>query len=164
MKILEVAKRYVGQSEFPGNKFTDQTPLGKLVHSAGQKDGEAWCAYFVEGCAVEAFPERRKEIEKLFDASAVKTFTNAKKLGYVTTVTDPLPGDIAVFQKYAKGIKQWQGHMCIVEVVKPGDGFLTVDGNTNVAGSREGTTVLSGKKKTFKFNPDGLTLLGFIRL
>lgn len=163
-KLIEVAKRYVGQKELPGNVFTDETPLGKLVRSAGHKDGEAWCAYFVEGCAVEAFPHLKFQLTKYFDASAVKSFHNFKAAGFATIVTDPLPGDICVMQKYTKGVAQWQGHMCIVEAVLPGSGFITIDGNTNAAGSREGVMVMDGKKKDFKFHSDGLTLLGFIRL
>jgi len=163
-KILAVALKYLGQSEMPGNKFTDLTPLGKMLHKAGQKDGEAWCSYFGEGCCVEAYPERKAELEKLFDASAVQTYKNFKDAGFHITSTDPEPGDLAIFQKFIKGVRQWQGHLCIVETVNAPIGFDTIDGNTNVAGSREGTTVMDRKKKSFKFNPDGLSLLGFIRI
>ncbi len=163
-KLLQVALKYLGQSEMPGNKFDDLSPLGKMLHEAGQKDGEAWCSYFGEGCAVEAYPEKKAEFEKLFDASAVKTYKNFKDAGYKTTTNDPEPGDLAIFQKFIKGVRQWQGHLCIVEAVSAPLGFETIDGNTNVAGSREGTTVMDRKKKSFKFNPDGLSLLGFVRI
>lgn len=164
MRILEIARKYLGQSELPGNKFTDLTPLGKLVHSAGQKDGEAWCAYFVEGCSIEAFPEMKHQLEKLFSANCVETFHNFKKAGFKVLSIDPLPGDICVMRSYRKGVAQLTGHMCIVEAIDVGNGFQTIDGNTNIAGSREGTTVMDRKQKSFKFNPDGLTVLGFIRL
>ena len=163
-RLVEVAKQYVGQTELPGNRFTDSTPLGRLVHGAGQKDGEAWCAYFVEGCAIEAYPELKQQLTKFFDASAVKSYHNFKAAGFKTTTTDPIPGDIVVFQRYHKGVAQWQGHMAIVEAVMPGRGFITIEGNTNDLGSREGIMVADGRKRDYKFNPNGLTLLGFIRI
>jgi hypothetical protein len=68
-KILEVAKKYVGMKENDGNKFDENSILGQVLHKAGQKDGEAWCAYFAEAVFCEACPDRNSEFRKIFSAS-----------------------------------------------------------------------------------------------
>lgn len=160
MKVVTVAKKYIFQKELPDNKFEKTSPLGKLLHDAGQKDGEAWCCYFMEGVFCEAYPEQNKYLRKLFSASAVKTYDNFKSEGY-DCHAEPRLGDLVIWQKYAGGIKQWQGHAGIVIDVLPDGAFKTIEGNTNSYGSREGDGVME-KVRKITFKNDGLNLLGFV--
>lgn len=162
MKQIQIAEKYIGQKESAGNVFPDSSPLGKALHKAGQKNGEAWCAYFVEAVFVEAFPEKEPALTRLFSASAVKTYENFKAAGY--TVSDkPKPGDIVIWQRYKDGVKLWQGHAGIVTDVINANRFKTIEGNTNSAGSREGDSV-QRKERTLTRLANGLNVLGFITL
>lgn len=162
MKQIEVARKYVGMKEKDGNVFDETTVLGQAIHKAGQKDGEAWCAYFAEAVFCEAFPERNGELRKLFSASAVQTFNNFVDAGFNIHV-HPMPGDLVIWQRYKDGKKVWQGHAGIVTKVNPDESFNTVEGNTNSEGSREGDSVQEKHRKN-TFKEDGLNVLGFITI
>jgi hypothetical protein len=160
MKHIDVAFKYLLQKELPGNVFDKGTMLGKLLHEAGQKDGEAWCAYFVEGVFSEAYPELDATFEKLFSASAVKTFENFVRYKYPTSRT-PKRGDVVIWQRFKDGVRMWQGHAGIVTDVINENRFNTIEGNTNGNGSREGDSVQQ-KERTLTVVQNGLNVLGFI--
>lgn len=162
MKQIEVAKKYVGMKENDGNAFNDSTILGQVLHKAGHKDGEAWCAYFAEAVFCETFPERNAELRKLFSASAVQTFNNFVDAGYDIHV-HPLPGDLVIWQRYKDGKKIWQGHAGVVTKVNLDGSFNSVEGNTNSEGSREGDSVQEKLRKNV-FKHDGLNVLGFVTI
>lgn len=161
--VVETARKYIGQKEIKGNIFKDDPnvkgDLGERLHQAGQKDGEAWCAYFVEAVLRETYPVRSAEIEKHICASAVKTFENLKKAGYKVSKS-PTVGDIVVWQRYSKGKATWQGHIGIVSQVI-NNSFKAIEGNTNSSGSREGDSVQE-KNRTCSVVSDGLNVLGFV--
>jgi hypothetical protein len=161
MTPIQVAQKYLHQKEEPGNKFKD-TPLGQLIHSAGQRDGEAWCAYFMEGVYCEAYPERNEELRKLFSASAVRTYENFEKAGFKVGRI-PHPGDLVIWQRYVAGEKKWQGHAGIVTQVVNENRFKTIEGNTNSGGSREGDSVQE-KERTLSVLSNGLNVLGFVTI
>lgn len=164
MTTIDVARKYIGQKELPGNKFVDDPKvagdLGERIKKAGQKDGEAWCAYFVEAVLRETYPTRSAEIDKYISASAVKTFENLKKAGYKVNKL-PTVGDIVVWQRYKDGEKTWQGHVGIVSKVINGNVFKAIEGNTNSSGSREGDSVQE-KTRTCSVLTNGLNVLGFV--
>jgi hypothetical protein len=165
MKVIEVAKKYLGLKEDPNNSFKKGTLLGDVLHKAGQKDGESWCSYFMEAVFCEAHPELDTALRKLFDAGAVKTYTNFKAAGYDCHAT-PRVGDLMIMQKYAGGVKQWQGHAGLVVFVHPTEGWWKcIEGNTTKAGGREGGSgaVLEiTRNSTVK--KDGLNVLGFVTI
>lgn len=162
MRQIEIAKKYVGQKELSGNVFKDDTELGRKLHEAGQKNGEAWCAYLQEAIFCEAFPEKNKDLRKLFSASAVQTYKNFKESGEYDCHDKPRVGDLVIWQKYAEGKPTWQGHAGIVTRVE-GDVFHTIEGNTNSSGGREGDSVAEKtRKKAFQVN--GLNVLGFVTI
>lgn len=161
MKQVVVALKYLGQSELAGNTFTDDTPLGKLVLAAGQKKGEAWCAYFAEGVFCEAYPEKAAAYRKLFSSGAVKTLNNFKDAGY-TVFQKPSEGALVIWQKFDNGKPGWEGHIGIVKEVLDDGVFVSIEGNTTKAGSREGTTVLL-KTRSTKQVAKGLNVIGFVR-
>jgi hypothetical protein len=164
MTLIETARKYIGQKEMTGNKFIDDPKvkgdLGERIKAAGQKDGEAWCAYFVEAVLRETYPDRSSEIDKYISASAVKTFENLKKAGYKVSKL-PTVGDIVVWQKYKEGKPIWQGHIGIVSKVINGNVFMSIEGNTNNGKSREGTTVLENRH-TCSVLTNGLNVMGFV--
>lgn len=161
MKIIDVARKYIGQKELAGNKFDDNTELGKRLHAAGQKDGEAWCSYFGEAVCTESYPDKAKDIQKLFSASAVATFKNFVAADY-TVVTVPMLGALVIWRRYENGKPMWQGHFGIVTEVTA-NGFKSVEGNSNAQGSRDSDSVIENVR-TEKYSPNGLTIMGFIIL
>jgi hypothetical protein len=162
MKQIDIAKKYVGQKELAGNVFTNESELGRKLHEAGQKNGEAWCAYLQEAIFCEAFPEKNKELRKLFSASAVQTFKNFKEAGY-DCHEKPKVGDLAIFQKYVDGKPTWQGHAAVVTDVSSQTTYKTIEGNTNTGGSREGDGVYPKDRNT-AFKENGLNVLGFVTI
>lgn len=153
MKRIDVAKKYLGQKELPGNVFDAKSPLGKIIIEAGQKDGEAWCCYFMEAVFVET-------LRALFSASTVQTFQNFKNAGY--EISDvPKVGALVIWQKYQDGKPTWSGHTGLVTKVQSDGTFFTIEGNTNSTGSREGDSVQEKMRKVVKTD-NGLNVLGFI--
>lgn len=162
-KAVEIALRYVGEKELPSNVFSDASGFGKKLHGAGQKDGDPWCALFVEMVFKEAFPERFAEFDKIFSASAVETYKNFQKAGGYMFNTLPREGNIVIWQKQIDGKPQWQGHAGIVYQLKTSWEFTSIEGNTNEAGGREGTSVQIKDRKVIKNVWNGLKVLGFIQ-
>lgn len=155
MKQIEVAKKYLGQKEKPGNDFDEDTALGKILKEAGHKDGEAWCALFTEAVFVET-------LRALFSASTVQTFHNFKNAGYEVSNV-PKVGALVIWQKYEGGKPVWSGHAGIVTKVNQDGSFISIEGNTNSTGSREGDSVQEKVRKNIKTD-NGLNILGFITI
>lgn len=152
-KQIEIAKKYLGQKELPGNIFDPKSPLGKILIEAGQKDGEAWCCYFQEAVFVET-------LRALFSASTVQTFQNFKNAGYEIT-EGPRVGALVIWQSYKDGKPQWSGHAGLVTKVNSDGSFVTIEGNTTAAGSREGNSVQEKVRKNIRTD-NGLNILGFV--
>lgn len=155
MKHIDLAKKYIGMKEQAGNVFDEKTPLGKILKDAGQKDGEAWCAYFTEAVFVET-------LRALFSASTIQTFENFKNAGYEISDT-PKVGSLVIWQRHKEGKPTWQGHAGIVTKVVSNDTFVSIEGNTNSSGSREGDSVQE-KVRTTTRTENGLNVLGFIKI
>jgi hypothetical protein len=155
MKQIEIAQKYLGHKEKPGNDFDENTPLGKILKEAGHKDGEAWCCYWVEAIFVET-------LRALFSASTVQTFHNFKKAGYEISDT-PKVGTMVIWQRYKNGLPTWQGHTGIVTCVNPDGSFGTIEGNTSEKGSREGTSVQEQVRQNKRVE-NGLNILGFVKI
>lgn len=155
MKQIEIAKKYLGMKEELGNKFDPKSPLGKILKDAGHKDGEAWCALFTEAVFVE-------KLRELFSSSTVQTFHNFKDAGY--EISDvPKVGSLVIWQRYKDGKATWAGHAGIVTKVNSDGSFVSIEGNTNSAGSREGDSVQEKVRKNIRTD-NGLNILGFIRI
>jgi hypothetical protein len=160
MKILEVAKRYVRQKEIPGNHgWLDKKFQDKLVND-GWLDGEAWCAVYQEMIWEEAYPTIEKELDKLFSKNCVQTYRNFVAAGY--TVSDiPFVGALGIMRMYNEGKATEKGHaLLVIEKIQNAE-WISNEGNTNEAGSREGE-VVAEKHRTLLYKPTGLRMLGFI--
>jgi CHAP domain len=164
MQIVETALKYIGQTEKPGNAGFNDAEFEAKMKAVGFDKGHAWCAYFCELVAKEARPEKFKEFDKLFSASAVKTFENFRDAAYPISEL-PHPGNLAVWQMIKDGKPQWQGHIGIVVSVQPnGWIFEAVEGNTNDQGGREGYIVAKRIRKTLKDVKEGLKIIGFVEI
>lgn len=161
MSVIEIAKKYIGQTEKPANSGFSDAEFEKKMKAVGFEKGHAWCSYFAELCFKEAFPERAKELDKLFSASAVQTFKNFKEAGFAIS-SDPEPGNLVIWQNFTQGIPQWSGHVGIV-TSEMANGFTSVEGNTNDSGGREGY-IVAEKIRTVNRKPNGLNVMGFIRI
>lgn len=170
LAIVDVAKKYIGQQEIPGNKGFVDTHFEKKMRERGWNTGESWCAYTAELIWKEGYDKANPfvalKVANMFSANAVRTYNNLIANGFEGSLV-PEQGDIALWQSYKNGVPvqkgEWyMGHMAIV--IKGGQTmFETVEGNSNSKGEREGIEVAS-KKRTYSFNTNtGLRLVGFIK-
>lgn len=163
MKVIEEARKYVGMKEKPQNSGFYNPTLQAIMTKAGQKSGEAWCAYFAEAMFCEAYPENESKFRKLFNAGAVQTYKNFVAAGY-KPLLKPRPGDLVIWQKYTNGMAGWQGHAGIVSEVINDVEFKSIEGNTKSnVGTREGDSVQEKTRKLVIVN-SGLNVLGFITI
>lgn len=161
--IREEALKWVGQEEIPGNKGWIDKHFEEMMKATGWNEGEAWCAYLGELVwynAYKGYPHVQKDISLIFSASAVQTYWNFKKALW-TVSKKPCIGALVIWQRYKQGKQSWQGHLGVC-IDYGDDDFETVEGNTNVAGKREGKYSMK-KKREFNFLVEnGLRLVGFV--
>jgi len=127
---LQIARTEIGQSEVP--KGSNWGPaVSKYLASVGIGFPAAWCMAFVYWCVNKAADEM-KVPNPLFKTGGVMAQWNASKALRVKT---PQRGDIFIMD-FGKGL----GHTGIVESVQ-GDRIMTIEGNANSQGSRDGVEV-----------------------
>ncbi|RZK92453.1 MAG: peptidoglycan-binding protein [Pedobacter sp.] len=122
-KLLAIARSQVGVRERPLNNHRKQ--VAEYLRYVNQPQGRAWCAAFVSwvyGQAGFSLP-RTAWSPALFPASRL--------------VRAPAAGD--VFGLFFPALNR-VAHCGLVEQVKH-DWIISIEGNTNVAGSREGDGV-----------------------
>lgn len=163
--ILDFASASIGQKEKPGNSGFVNAAFEKQMISVGFDAGEAWCCLFAELCWSQAHqknPARLAQISAMFTDSALATWNRAKLDKNFKTGLEPRAGAVAIWQHG----QSWTGHAGIVTAYDPRankDFFLTIEGNTNAAGGREGVEVAAKKRQlTFAVKPNQLNLKGFI--
>jgi hypothetical protein len=163
MTPQEIAIKYIGETEKPGNMGFNDAEFEKKMKAVGFQKTHAWCAYFTELVFKEAFPERFKELDKLFSAGTIQTFRNFRDASYPVSNV-PKEGNLVIWQTFKNGEPQTTGHAGVVVQVVDNDTFYSVEGNTNDGGGREGYIVA---KKLRNFIPNvqnGLKVLGFIKV
>lgn len=162
MTPSEVALKYIGQTEKPGNMGFNDAEFEAKMKSVGFEKTHAWCAYFAELVFKEAYPERVAELDKLFSASAVQTYKNFVNAAYLQ---GELPSEnwLVIWQMQKDGKPQWSGHAGIVVKVIDQETFESVEGNTNDGGGRDGYIVARRIRKIHKVQ-NGLQVLGFIKI
>lgn len=163
--IVEIAKKYIGQKEKPGNQgFVDPEFEKKMVNIAGFRRSEAWCVYFAELVLKEAYPDKLKLIDKYISPSSQTTYNQFAKATEGPRVTEtPEVGALMIMQRMENGKGTIHGHAGIVIEVLSNGLFKTVEGNTNAGGSREGDSVQE-KLRSLKKVQNGLQVRGFIIL
>lgn len=163
--ITEVATGFLGYREIGQNEAFEHPVFQKLMYRHGWRPGMAWCAFFCELVYWEVYKERRDEITRLFNASAVQTYYNFVNGGWTHSGV-PVRGSLAVWQQYRDGVKDWRGHIAIVESSEIDSNMqgviTTIDGNSNSDGSRNGFEVARVKRVLNWGEDNGLRILGFI--
>lgn len=145
-KALEIAVTQIGQEEKPrGSNWGE--PVKTYLASVGINFPASWCMAFMVWCFTKAatdlnVPNSAKKTGGVLDA------WNKAKAKY--GITNPQPGDVFI-QDHGHGL----GHTGIVESVA-GDTLHTIEGNTNIDGSREGFAV---ERKTRNKN----SIIGYLR-
>jgi surface antigen len=168
--IVKVAEKYVGIKEVKGNQgwFSEKYPkfaeaFEESMKSHGFNYGQAWCAYFGELVWAEVYDDLglASDMDKYFSGSARRTLSKFKEADDWETGLVPMVGAIVVWKRMKGGKATWQGHVGIVKEVNDGH-MITIEGNTNDAGSREGDTVARKIRKYNFVSSSGLALEGFI--
>jgi len=167
-QILKTATYYLGFREIGNNEGFEDAIFEKYMRDRGFETGLAWCSFFAELVYWGTYIKRQKELDKLFNGSAVQTFHNFKNSDWNVSGV-PAPGSLAVWQKYQDGVSRWQGHIAIVESSKiimkgvESKGVITtIDGNSNEDGSRNGYMVARVTRVLNWEENNGLRILGFI--
>lgn len=163
MTPSEVARKYLGQTEKPGNMGFNDATFEKKMEEVGFVKGHAWCAYFSELVFKEAFPERFDELDKLFSGSTIQTFRNFRDAEYLINYV-PAVNNLVIWQRYLNGVAQTTGHAGIVSEVISTWEFKSIEGNTNDAGGREGYIVAEHERKVLAKVDNGLKVIGFIQI
>ena len=168
MKSLsDIAKRFDGIQEIPENQGFKDRFLSYVMDVVGFEKGYAWCMLFANVCSVLYFTQFNSllinKYKNCFTPGAVSSFNNFKKC-FPEMVSDrPSRNSIAIWQKYANGKATWRGHAGVV-VWLNGSILLSVEGNTNEAGSREGDGVYIKERNIYAKPNNGLRFRGFINL
>ena len=141
MKIIEVAEKEIGTTEFPIN--SNRTKYGKWFGL----DSVAWCGIFVSWCYAKAnTPLPKIGFTKGFAGcqTAVAYFKAHKKI-----VEFPQEGDIVFFDWNNDGRYDHTGIFVKWLNIKFGE-FETIEGNTSLTNDSNGGEVM--RRKRFKVN------------
>lgn len=166
--IISYADESIGQTEFTGNQGFKDPVFDKEMRELGRfQNGWPWCVCFCELVWKKAFKDfnidedRYNEMAKLVVPGAVKTMRNFTKSKGWTVSIEPKEGAIAIWQKFKNGKGTTKGHAAIVIGFTP-EHVITIDGNTNASGGREGIHVAQKTRRRNFGSTSGLVLLGFI--
>lgn len=163
--IVNIASSYIDKKEKPFNSGFYDAEFDKEMRDNGFTNGDAWCALFVKLVYKKAFALHDNNmliaIDELFSKSAVKTFNSLSKSKLFEKTQTPIPGALVFWQTYKDGKPYWTGHCAIFTDFSNGK-VITIDGNSNDAGSRNGDRVVKKARPINYFTENGLRLLGFI--
>lgn len=161
MTLIDFARQDLGKKEKRGNTGFEDPALEKDMKLVGWAPGWAWCASIQEKWIWQAFPNLKQEVNGYFVPSAVATFRNLKNAGYPISM-EPTEGALVFWQRMQDGNPLWQGHAGVVSKVISSKEFMSIEGNTNSAGSREGDSVQE-KSRTIRSDvQNGLQVIGFV--
>lgn len=142
-KALEIAVTQLGVEESPRGS-NDGVQIKEYLKSVGILTPSAWCMSFVYWC----FSQSAKSIgirNPLIKTGGVMRQWKGSSVLY--TAKKPYqPGDIFILS-LGKGL----GHTGIIESID-GDTAVTIEGNTNDEGSREGYEVARRRRKIAAFS------------
>lgn len=128
--VLEIARQEIGVHEEGGNNRGER--VEEYQAAAGGHPGEAWCAAFVSWAFIKAAGALGEDNPMEPCRGALRVWHIAPPEAKSKT---PTPGAIFVID-HGKGL----GHVGLVESVA-GDHVVTIEGNTNGSGGREGVEV-----------------------
>jgi len=162
--IVFTALGWVGQQENKGNMGFKDKEFDELMRAVGFKDTQAWCAYFAKlvwlTAHVQAPKETRKMINAIMNGGSVASYNSFVNSDFLVNETAK-EGAAVYWQKYRNGKATWMGHAGIVVQVFD-NSFVSVEGNTNPNGGREGYIVAKQGRRMNFHTTNGLRLLGFV--
>lgn len=145
-RVVDIAADQIGVMEDPPH--TNSGPeVDEYLSCVGLGPGYAWCAGFVYWCFDEACKQTGKKNPLFKTAGVMSHWNNSKGKKIFTNDAIGNPSLVKPGQVFIMGYGGGLGHTGIVEKVN--GGFLvTIEGNTNVGGSREGIGVFrrNGRK------------------
>ena len=167
-RVLEVAHRYVGVRE--GARANRGEEVDAIVEAGGWRPGGAWCAAFAYFCHLTAAaelggatscprPSYPRAAFMWYDATGDYRYTASQILD---GVAQPLAGDVMVMARPSSfnnlrrdTRRKLAGHAgIVVRWDAEAEELVTVEGNTDDAGSREGDGVYE-KRRAVERNPRG---------
>lgn len=179
MSILSLASSHTGAIKETGsNAGFNDAGFEALMKSAGWSKGLPWCMFYAIAVWLEnAEDDKTRKAIRCLGGGTQAAWKNAGKCGFKTG-SEPEVGAIAIFQKQGNAS---QGHAAIVAkttgwtewfvadkrngIALKNNEFLTIEGNTDESGSREGDGVYA-KVRTLTFGEpqkgSSNVLLGFI--
>ena len=149
--LSDIAARYIGTQETGDNRIGSSTEMREIFEADdlvvnGDTDGYPWCAAFVSLCVQklcsssilygDLIPPREPSVSRFLNNWA-KT-NNCLIFKPDSKIFTIMKGDIVVFTF---------SHIGIVES-NNGTSITTIEGNTNDAGSREGTIVARKQRRS----------------
>ena len=148
-QVVEVARRYIGVEEQP--RGSNRGPhINDFLAHVGLPPGHPWCTAFVSFCVHKAAQELGMEMDFPKTGWTPSLLSYAKKKSRLITRNEieagvkPRPGWIALF--YYPNLQR-VAHSGIVERYLPLGMVVTIEGNTNNDGSREGYKVCRRLRK-----------------
>ncbi len=155
--MLSIALQYDGVRESRPNRgetvdlFIRSVGIDPEEYEAQHGAGPSWCAAFVHFCGARAAASLGEGCPVPKTAGAIRLFQYGLTNGLV--VHDPRPGDV-----FAIDHGMGKGHVGIVTMDVPDKGHvLTIEGNTNGSGGRNGDGVYRRTRPLAEIN------LGFVR-
>ena len=126
--IVATAEKYLHVRETSNNRGPE---VDKIIIAAGGKPGQAWCGWF------SRFVHMLCGVIKTGGGMAMSWFDRK----HIISSSMVIPGDVgSVYNKYMGRI----GHILIIrEWNRNSQFFISIEGNTNAKGSREGSGVRS---------------------
>lgn len=145
LAALEYARDMIGVAETSENWGPQ---IQEFLAAAGVHVPAAWCAAFVNWCAQKAggLLGELSPLEGVPHQAYVQSYyQHGKAKGWEIHADEVRPGDL--FLIWSSSLKRW-AHIGFVEKVELGLGrFSTIEGNTNVKGSREGLYVMQRQRQ-----------------
>ena len=138
LKLQSIYTSFIGVREKTGTN--DGPEVEMFLHSVGLGKGYAWCAAFVKYCMLEAGIKAAERMNGMAMSTENKknfVFKNGK------FIKEPQPGDVGTLY-YARLNRI--GHTFFWDKKVNQSIFESVEGNTNMAGSREGDGVYRKKR------------------
>ena len=176
IKGLDEIKELKGVAKRAQNKGFTDAAFQAMMREVGWSSGQAWCAYFVKLIYMQFFSFDRDWLDKNFTGLATGNFYQVSKLNrakdfrYITVTTNtPQVADIVVWGQVGRAINlppsPPPGHTGVITEVITNNKIKTIEGNTTLAGVREGdgSRILTRNAFVGVNNSDGQRLLGYIR-
>jgi len=162
-RVLAVAQSQIGITEVPpGSNRGPQ--IDAVLKSVGLGPGYAWCAAFAYWCFGQAarqlsVPNPCPRSAGVLNMWALAGYAESGLQRIPTSQARQNPTVIKPGMLFLMQFSTTAGHLGLVESVNAKGQLITIEGNSNVAGSREGTAVLRQTKRTVS-----TINLGFISL